>query len=86
MIEIQNLDIIEQVGDFLEQWSWIADVICPGIELTQDDGGNEQATGVLDKPMRQPARTPKMSRTDVGIEQVAHSSSIWGRRSNFRSW
>jgi hypothetical protein len=64
------------VPAFLEQWSWIAEVICPGIELAQDDGGNEQATSVLDKPMRQPARTPKMSRTDVGVEQVAHSSPI----------
>ena len=76
VIEIQYLDVVEQVGDFLEQWTWIADVICPGIELTQNDGGNEQATAVLDKPMRQPTRSAKMSRTDVGVQQVAHSSSI----------
>ena len=85
MIEIQNLNVVEQIGDFLEQRSWIAKVICPGIEFAQDDGGNEQAAAVLDKPMCQPAGTPKMSRTDVGVDQVAHSSSIWGRRSNFRS-
>lgn len=52
VIEIQHPDVLEQVGDFLNQWTWVADVVRPGVKLTQDDGRNEQATTVLDESMR----------------------------------
>src|SRR5882724_10670319 len=69
MVEIQHLNIAEQVGDLLEQRPGIADVVSPGIEFSQNNGGNEQPTAVLDETMSQPTRTAKMSRTVVGIQK-----------------
>jgi hypothetical protein len=43
-------------------------------------------TDELDEPVRQSGRAPHMSRADIGVEKMRHSSSIWGRRRSLRAW